>query len=52
MSEIIKQKHQKMYQIQEKIEKTTRNPKILEDFKGVSSIPGIKSAKESALYKD
>ena len=38
-----------MYQRQ-KIEKTTRHPKkILENFKGVSSIPGIKSAKKKVL---
>ena len=40
---------QKMYQRQEKSEKTTRNPKNLEDFKGVSNIPGIRSAKKKVL---
>ena len=39
-----------MYQREEKIEKTTSNPKkILDDFKGVSNILGIKSAKKKVL---
>ena len=41
--------HQKMYQRQDKSEKTTVISKNSQDFKGVSNIPGIESAKKKVL---
>ena len=42
--------HQKMYQRQEKsVKRQQLIQRILEDFKGVSNIPGIKSSKKKVL---